>query len=153
MEFSMKIVLVGCILMGIVFASTSFSAQERPKEGAQAQPTAEQMASQVSGSWLDLIDSADYSASWRSAAAVFQAAVTEEKWVSTMKAVRDPLGKLRVRKLQSATYTTLLPGVPDGDYVVILYETSFEHKQTAQETVIVSREKDMVWRVAGYYIK
>ena len=24
---------------------------------------------------------------------------------------------------------------------------------TAQETVIMSREKDKVWRVAGYYIK
>jgi Protein of unknown function (DUF4019) len=149
----MKIVLVICIVMGLVFASGNFYAQERPKEGAQAQPTAEQMASQVSDRWLDLVDSGDYATSWKAAAAVFQAAVTGEKWVSTMKAVRDPLGKLRVRKLQSATYTTLLPGVPDGDYVVILYETSFEHKQTAQETVIVSREKDKVWRVAGYYIK
>jgi Protein of unknown function (DUF4019) len=149
----MKIVLVLCVVMGFIVASGNVSAQERPKEGAQAQPTAEQMGSLASDRWLSLVDSGDYAASWKMAAAVFQAAVTEEKWVSTMKGVRDPLGKLQVRKLQSATYTTLLPGVPDGDYVVILYETSFEHKQTAQETVIVSREKDKVWRVAGYYIK
>jgi hypothetical protein len=149
----MKIVLVVCILVSFVFASPKLSAQERPKGEAQAQPTAEQLASQVSDRWLDLVDSGDYEASWKTAAAVFQTAVTEEKWASTMKEVRDPLGKLRVRKLQSATYTTLLPGVPQGDYVMILYETSFEYKQTAQETVIVSREKDKVWRVAGYYIK
>jgi hypothetical protein len=149
----MKIGLVLCVVLGFAVASGNLSAQERPKEGAQAQPTAEQMASVVSEKWLGLVDSGDYAASWKMAAAVFQAAVTEEKWVSAMKTVRDPLGTLRVRKLQSATYTTLLPGVPDGDYVMILYETSFEHKQMAQETVIVSREKDKVWRVAGYYIK
>jgi hypothetical protein len=153
LEFSMKFALVICVVMTFVFASRDFFAQERPKEGTQTQPTAEQVASRVSDRWLNLVDSGDYAASWKTAAAVFQAAVTEEKWVSTMKVVRDPLGKLRVRKLQSATYTTLLPGVPDGDYVVILYETSFEHKQTAQETVIMSLGKDKVWRVAGYYIK
>jgi Protein of unknown function (DUF4019) len=149
----MKIVMVICVLVGFAFASSKVFAQEKPKEGAQAQPTVEQMGVQISDKWLDLIDSGDYAASWKVAAAVFQAAVTEEKWVSTMKAVREPLGKVRVRKLQSATYTTLLPGVAEGEYVVILYETSFEHKETAQETVIVSREKDKVWRVAGYYIK
>jgi hypothetical protein len=63
------------------------------------------------------------------------------------------MGKLESRKLQSASYTTLLPGVPSGEYVVILYETSFDHKPTSQETVIMSREKDKAWRVAGYYIK
>ena len=152
-EFSMKTVLVICVLVGVVFASPHIFAQERPKGEAQAQPTAEQMAQQVSERWLDLVDSADYAASWKAAAAVFQAAVTEEKWAATMKEVREPLGKVGIRKLQSATYTTLLPGVPQGDYVMILYETSFEHKPTSQETVIVSREKDKVWRVAGYYIK
>jgi hypothetical protein len=147
-----RIVLVG-VAVCLLFACPDVFAQERPKVETQAQPTVEQMGVQISDKWLDLIDSGDYAASWKAAAAVFQAAVTEEKWVSTMKAVREPLGKVRVRKLQSATYTTLLPGVAEGEYVVILYETSFEHKETAQETVIVSREKDKVWRVAGYYIK
>lgn len=62
-------------------------------------------------------------------------------------------GKLQTRRLDTAKYTTILPGVPAGDYVVLLFESSFEHKAVAQETVIVSREKDKVWRVAGYYIK
>jgi hypothetical protein len=147
-----RIVLVG-VAVCLLFACPDVFAQERPKVETQAQPTAEQMAKEKSDLWLDLIDSSDYAASWKAVAAVFQAAVTEEKWASTMKAVREPMGKLQIRKLQSATYTALLPGVPDGDYVVILYETRFEHKQVAQETVIMSREKDKVWRVAGYYIK
>jgi hypothetical protein len=57
------------------------------------------------------------------------------------------------RKLKSAAYTKTLPGAPDGEYVVIRYESSFEHKQSAVETVTPMLDKDGVWRVSGYYIK
>jgi hypothetical protein len=103
--------------------------------------------------WLALVDGAKYSESWKAASAPFQKAVSEEKWVNAMQTVRAPLGKLQTRKLQSADYATTLPGAPDGEYVVIVYYTSFEHKDTAAETVISTLEKDGVWRVAGYYIK
>jgi hypothetical protein len=110
-------------------------------------------AEQASEAWLGMMDAGQYGDCWKAAAAVVRSAVTEEKWTATMKNVREPLGKVVTRKVQSATHTGMLPGVPDGDYVMILYETSFEHKQTAQETVVMSREKDNVWRVAGFYIK
>jgi hypothetical protein len=147
-----KILKSALIVCAMVMArgAVGLAAQEH---APTTQQTAEQIAVREGESWLAMMDAGKYADSWKAAAAVMRGAVTMEKWESTMKNVRDPLGKLESRKLQSATYTTLLPGVPDGDYVVILYETSFEHKATAQETVIMSREKDKVWRVAGYYIK
>jgi hypothetical protein len=63
------------------------------------------------------------------------------------------LGKLLSRKLKSATYKTTMPGAPDGEYVVIQYDSSFEHKQAAVETVTPMLDKDGKWRVSGYYIK
>jgi hypothetical protein len=145
-----RIVLAVCVLAGAVLGRVSFAAQQH---SPMVKQTAEEIAVREAESWLAMMDAGKYAQSWKAAAAVMRGAVTVEKWESTMKNVRDPLGKLESRKLQSATYTTLLPGVPDGDYVVVLYETSFEHKAVAQETVIMSREKDKVWRVAGYYIK
>ena len=44
-------------------------------------------------------------------------------------------------------------GRPDGEYVVILYDTSFENKKSAVETVTQMIDKDGNWHVAGYYIK
>ena len=70
-----------------------------------------------------------------------------------LHATRDPLGKTTSRKLKSASYTKTLPGAPDGDYVVIQYETSFENKQSSIETVTPMLDKDGKWRVSGYYIK
>ncbi len=46
-----------------------------------------------------------------------------------------------------------LPGAPDGNYVVIQFKTTFEHKAQAVETVTPMLENDGVWRVTGYFIK
>lgn len=150
MRMVLKSALMISLSAGMVCGPVGWAAQEH---SPMVQQTAEQMAVREGESWLAMMDAGKYAESWKAAAAVLRGAVTEEKFESSMKSVREPMGKLDSRKLQSATYTTLLPGVPEGDYVMILYMTSFEHKATAQETLIMSREKDKVWRVSGYYIK
>ncbi|HTT22552.1 MAG TPA: DUF4019 domain-containing protein [Candidatus Sulfotelmatobacter sp.] len=120
---------------------------------ATAQTKPEQLAQQSADSWLVLVDSGKYADSWDPAAELFKAAVTKDQWRSALTARREPLGKLVSRKLKSATYTKSLPGAPDGEYVVLQYETSFEHKQNALETVTPMLDKDGKWRVSGYFIK
>jgi hypothetical protein len=46
-----------------------------------------------------------------------------------------------------------MPGAPDGEYVVVQYETEFERKASAVETITPERDKSGTWRVSGYYIK
>jgi hypothetical protein len=48
---------------------------------------------------------------------------------------------------------TTMPGAPDGEYVVIQYQTTFEHKNSAVETVTPMLDNDGQWRVSGYYIR
>jgi len=120
---------------------------------AQAQQKPEQLAQQSSDAWLALVDSGRYGESWQDASSLFKAHVGKEQWQSMAGSVRDPLGKVLSRKLKSATYTKTLPGAPDGEYVVIQYESSFEHKQSAVETVTPMLDKDGKWRVSGYFIK
>jgi hypothetical protein len=63
------------------------------------------------------------------------------------------MGKLISRKVKTQVYKTSLPGAPDGEYVVIQFETSFKNKKAAVETVTPMMDEDGVWRVSGYYIK
>ncbi len=107
----------------------------------------------VAESWLKTVDEGKYEASWNDAAVYFKAAVTAEQWDSSLSAVRTPLGAVKSRKRISATYTTSIPGAPDGEYVVIQYKTQFENKKDAVETVTPMKDKDGVWRVSGYYVK
>ena len=107
---------------------------------------------EVAQNWLNLIDSSRYTDSWLETAQYFQNNVTEAEWEKTLQGVREPLGKILSRQLKSAEYTTSLPGVPDGEYVVIQYNTSFEHKKSAIETVTPMLDQDGKWKVAGYFI-
>jgi hypothetical protein len=111
--------------------------------------------SAVSGAekWLGIVDSGKYGESWKEAAEYFRNAVKQDQWEQAVQAVRKPLGKLVSRKEKSASYKTALPGAPDGQYVVIEFETSFENKKSAVETVTPMMDKDGKWRVSGYYIK
>ena len=102
--------------------------------------------------WLNLIDRAQFSESWSEAATYLQNNVALEEWQRTIQGVRQPLGKVS-REVTSMQYTTTLPGSPDGEYVVIQYNTSFENKESAVETVTPMLDRDGKWKVAGHYIK
>ncbi len=97
--------------------------------GQNAEDTAVKAASQ----WLALVDGGKYAESWGESAQMFRAAVTKEKWQESLTAVRKPLGKLVSRSVKAKQYTRSLPGAPDGEYVVIQYDTSFENKKSAVE--------------------
>ena len=120
---------------------------------AQGQQAPEQVAQQSAEAWLALVDAGKYGESWQEASSMFRAQVTKQQWQTVLKATLDPFGKNKSRKLLGAKYTKTLPGAPDGDYVVIQYESSFEHKQTAIETITPVLDKDGTWRVSGYFIK
>lgn len=119
--------------------------------GAAQKP--EEMAQSSAREWLALVDSGKYAESWKEAAPFFKANVSQEQWEKMLRGTRAPLGAVQSRKLVSATYATSLPGAPDGQYVVIKYEVSFEHKKSAVETITLMLDKDGRWRVSGYFIK
>jgi len=56
-----------------------------------------------------------------------------------------------VGRMKSPAPALSLPGAPDGEYVVIQYETQFEH-HTPAETVTPMLDKDGAWKVSGYFI-
>lgn len=113
---------------------------------------AEKDAVDAAQKWLALIDAGKYDQSWKESSAFLRNAVTQEQWRTSMQAFRVPLGKKLSRTVKSSTYSTTLPGAPDGKYVVIQFSSSFENKKTAVETVTPMLDTDGKWRVSGYYI-
>ena len=134
--------LAVAIVVGFLFFPMSVVGQEENEE-----------ALIVAKEWLNLVDEGKYIESWEGAAAYFRGAVTKDQWGVSIKGVREPLGKVISREVKSSEYKTELPGAPDGEYVVIQFETSFGNKKSATETVTPMKEKDGSWRVSGYFIK
>jgi hypothetical protein len=121
--------------------------------GGVAAGEVEDEAVKVAKEWLGLVDAGEYGESWRQAASLFRGAVTEPQWEAALKGSRTPFGSMKSRRLKSAKYATELPGAPDGEYVVIQFDSSFENRASAVETVTPMKDKDGEWRVSGYFIR
>jgi Protein of unknown function (DUF4019) len=126
-------------------ALVACSPQASKEETRQAEAAAQ--------SWLALVDAAYYSQSWEAAAAYFKNSISQSQWASRISATRGPLGDLKSRHESSTRFTRTLPGAPDGEYVVIQFSTTFEHKSSATETITPMKDADGQWRVSGYYIR
>ena len=120
---------------------------------AVAESDKEKAAVVAAKEWLTKVDQGKYAETWKEAAGYFKNAVKQKQWEQSLQAVRKPLGNLIFRKVRSKAYMTSLPGAPDGEYVVIQFETSFENKKSAIETVTPMMDSDGKWRVSGYYIR
>jgi hypothetical protein len=135
--------LVLLLVVGVTFAAAAPLPAESPETAAE----------QSAKAWLALVDAGKYAESWSGASEAFQGAVSKTQWEGALEKVRAPLGKVLSRKLKGAKFTREIPGAPAGEYVVIQYDTDFEKKSGAVETITPMKEKDGVWRVSGYYIK
>ncbi len=124
-----------------------------PSDARAANDAAVEQATKAAESWLKLLDNGDYRACYQQASQLVKDALSEDAFVQQFRAARAPLGAVVSRKLKVAQYATSLPGAPDGQYVVMQYDSSFANKKSATETVTPMMDKDGQWRVSGYYIK
>jgi hypothetical protein len=101
--------------------------------------------------WLSVADSGNYAESF----AMFPARIrsggdaVEKYWVGYLRAKRAPLGRVLSRRLVKAWFSRTLPGSPDGYYEFFHYDTSFQHKTQAAESVVLTKESGH-WQVSAY---
>jgi hypothetical protein len=113
--------------------------------------TSEAMA--AADKWLYLVDVGRGRDAYAAAAESFRKGVEQTKWEVAADTVRNTLGGVVGRKLRTAHYTRTLPGAPEGEYLLIYFDTRFDKKALATELVTCEREKDGAWRVGGYWVK
>ncbi|MXO97282.1 DUF4019 domain-containing protein [Erythrobacter aquimaris] len=102
--------------------------------------------------WVRLIDDGDYAESWAQAGPTFKSAVTAETWAAKAAPVREPLGALVSRTVETVSAHSALPGAPDGQLMIITFATDFAEASSTTETVVMSLEEGR-WGVVGYFIK
>ena len=135
----------------LVILPASSPGQAAPSALSTSDP--EKPATLAAQAWVSLIDDGNYSQSWKEAAASFQGAVKEKAWENSMKKFRQPLGALVSRKVKTTQSATNPPGAPAGQYVVMQFETAFQEKNYAIETVTLVLDNEGKWKAAGYFIK
>lgn len=114
--------------------------------GQNAQQTA---AVGVAQQWIGLVDQGQYAESWSATGRLFQANMTQDRWVQTLTTARTPLGTVVSREVAGSEIRASLPGAPPGQYALVSFATNFQNKPDIIETVTMIDE-DGQWKVVGY---
>ncbi len=103
--------------------------------------------------FLYLVDNGEYVKSWEASSKHMKAAVTGEEWNRQIAEIRDKVGAIVERHRDEVSYLEGAGDLPEGEYVVITFNSVFKLRQLAKETVTLSLAKDGEWQVAGYFLK
>ena len=103
--------------------------------------------------WLALTDTGRYPESWSDASPQFKAQQSEADWTKTIQSIRLSQGTMEVRYLAAAGYAKTPSGFSDGDYITLLFYTTFSKNGLSSESVTLEKQTDDLWLVAEYEIK
>lgn len=118
-----------------------------------AEKTDDQAAVVAAREFLALVDSGKYPESWQKTAPHFQTLVSQTQWVDQMQNLRKQYGNVQKREVRSARQGTALPDAPVGECFVVQFNTSFQKKESAIETVMMHQSANGEWRAAQYFIR
>jgi hypothetical protein len=121
------------------------------KEAREQKRSYEDAARSAALHWLKLLDAGDYEEAFEWEAQDFRMARTQAQFVRYMQARRAPFGPAIDRKFIGAANVHKLVGVPEGNYVSVIFKTQFEKKSDTPERVILIQQQ-IGWRVIDYRI-
>ena len=132
----------------LLFFTTGCASHREARAEKRAHETAARSAALH---WLNLLDQGDYEEAFEWEAQDFRMARTQGQFVRYMQARRAPFGRALGRKFIGAANVHKLVGVPEGNYVSVLFKTDFEKKSETAERVILVQQQ-VGWRVIDYRI-
>jgi len=135
----------------------------RPPEAQPAKPptepppdaateTDDEEVVKESRNWLALIDAGRAGQAWDGAGAQLKASVSRAKWIDGIGALRKPFGKFVSREMMQVARAHEMPGVPEGDYAIVQFDSVFANGKHATEMVTWTLNNTS-WRVSGYQIR
>jgi len=101
--------------------------------------------------WLTTLDKKEFGSAWEKSSILVRNTITKEEFIKQSTRSREPMGSFVKREIIMAQPKTELPGAPKGQYVLITFKSQFHHKDKVSETIMMQKDPDNSWRVAGYF--
>ena len=117
---------------------------------ANAQDARATLVQDAARSWLALADNLDGAATFAAAGDKFQRAMPMERWTQALKDTHGPLGAMLTRTVVSTQFVDTVQGQPKGEYALILFRSSFVHRDFMQERLTLEKTAKG-WQVIGYF--
>ncbi len=103
--------------------------------GAESPPH-DHLSSQAD-SFLILLDQGRYDDAWHAMSAHFQSLNNQGQWQSRQQTIHAAYGVLSSRQLRRISYRQSYSLSPDGQYVLVQFQSSYTNKADTIETVVL----------------
>jgi len=103
--------------------------------------------------FLGHLDAGRYEESWVETAGFVQASTKKEEWAAAMASLREVKGEPAERRFSHKELTFEFPDGPSGQYITLVYATTFTGRPKQAEVLHLYLEADGRYRVAGYGFK
>lgn len=140
-ELSRRIAVVaGSVFLCLFLLSGAVAAEPAP-------------ALEEAQSFLELVDAGSYQQAWWGSSDLLQLTSKLDSWVSALRVQREMFGGLVERSPKTVSARTSQPGLPDGEYMLILFDSRFERKQKALELLVLARAPYEGWKLVSYRLR
>ena len=146
----LALLLTGCSMLQhlAAYSEAHSTAHSAPRSEILTDPND---ARGAAVNWVHLVDNAKYKEAYELEAQDVRESRTKEEFGRFMETRRTPFGRARSRVGMGTARFRKVAGRPEGEYVSVLFKTSFEHKGSAAERVILLKQPDG-WRIIDYQI-
>lgn len=133
-------------------ATTTTPTQTPTSEKISPQLESQLQAGEItSKAWLGIVDKGEYNKSWDEMSVITRNTVKKEEWEKILTKTRKPLGAVKERSVVDIRSAINPKNLPAGNYMVMIYKTSFATKADAHELVTLFLQ-DGQWHVLTYQI-
>jgi hypothetical protein len=101
--------------------------------------------------WMTLVDDQNYADAYQQMGVIGRGKIAADLWTQKIRDARAPLGAVSSRTLKDVKMTKTMPGMRDGQYATVRYDSTFARKAGGVETVTLILE-DGAWSVISYFI-
>ena len=102
--------------------------------------------------FLYLVDTEEYAKSWDVTSDTLKMMLSQEMWNERIAELRSFLGPIVERIQQDITYTDSASDVPEGEYVVMTFISTFELRERVVEKITLMLGDNDRWEVVGYFL-
>jgi hypothetical protein len=103
--------------------------------------------------YLELLDQGRFAEAWQVMLPIFQALEPRVQWHNRQQAIRAAYGALEFREFFLIEYRDHYILSPDGEYIIVQFKSSFQHKAATTETIVLDCSTSTECSIREYIIR
>jgi hypothetical protein len=109
------------------------------------------IAIETAEKFFELIEHGELEQAFNSTTEIHKDHKVKEAWINSNLIQKKYYGSFINRSIKTITSKTTIPGHPDGTYLTVIYETTFQNKEKVYERIDLMLVSENIWKVTEYF--